>query len=220
MRLVPVLGAAALTLALSGCSLLGFGGDDAKPEPKTTHADSGGRGGQGAQGTSNRSPGTRTRSRRRRSSSPPCSTPVTSPNSSKPHSTPRHLGNDVPSKMFGVKTDKGCVVGEIRVGEGDGRTHGAHRVDGFLPVRRGRQARRGSRLRRGRSGTKTVTPTAPGHLPGEDINGDDGPTSRQRDSAAERGIDRISGLRTAVPPLGPAEGSDDEAPSLGSAALS
>src|SRR5699024_12364500 len=27
------------------------------------------------------------------------------------------LGNDVPSKMFGVRTDEGCVIGEIRSGK-------------------------------------------------------------------------------------------------------
>jgi uncharacterized membrane protein YgcG len=190
MRLVPVLGAAALTVALSGCSLLGFGADEDQPEPKKTHP------------------------------SPVAEVdkvlkavkPITGDKDSVP-STKKFfdtmldagyepeqleatiddspLGNDVPSKMFGVKTDKGCVVGEIRKGKATAELMQPTESTGsclFGEVERPK----GVKAPKGEKRDDDGDSNGAGHLPGEDINGKDGPTESPQPSDDSSGSEGTS----------------------------
>lgn len=197
MRLVPVLGAAALTLALSGCSLLGFGADDSQPQPKQTHA------------------------------KPVAEVdkvlaalkPLTGDKESVP-STKKFfttmldagyepeqleatidespLGNEVPSKMFGVKTDKGCVVGEIRKGKATADLVQPTESTGsclFGEVERPE----GVTAPKGEKRDEDGDSNGAGHLPGEDINGEDGetesppPSGDDSESASTGGAEGTAG---------------------------
>ena len=222
MRLVPVLGAAALTLALSGCSLLGFGADDSQPEPKKTH------------------------------STPVAEVdkvlkavkPITGDKDSVP-STKKFfttmidagydaeqleatidqspLGNDVPSKMFGVKTDKGCVVGEIRSGKATAELVEPTESTGsclFGEVDRPK----GVKAPKGEKRDEDGDSNGKGHLPGESINGEDGPSESPQPSADATGASDDEGASNAEGTSGDGgtsagsseEGdSSGEAPSLG-----
>lgn len=187
MRLVPVLSAGALTLALSGCSLLGFGGDDSQPAPKQTRA------------------------------APVAEVdkvlkalkPITGDKDSVPSSTkffntmvdagyePEQLeatldasplGNEVPSKMFGVKTDKGCVIGEIRSGKAAAELAQPTESTGtclFGEVDRPK----GVEAPKGEKRDDDGDSNGKGHLPGEDINGEDGPTESPEPSGDASGSD-------------------------------
>ena len=200
MRLVPVLGAAALTLALSGCSLLGFGGDDAKPEPKTTHAapvaevDKVLKALKPITGDKDSVPSTKKF----------FTTMLDAgyePDQLEATLDASPLGNEVPSKMFGVKTDKGCVVGEIRSGKATAELVEPTESTGsclFGEVDRPK----GVKAPKGEKRDEDGDSNGKGHLPGEDINGKDEQTETPQPSEDSPGSDGSSG-------------SSDEAPSLG-----
>ena len=174
MRLVPVLGAAALTLALSGCSLLGFGADDSQPQPKQTQA----------------KPVAEV-DKVLKALKPLTGDKESVPSTKKFFSTmldagyePEQLeatidesplGNEVPSKMFGVKTDNGCVVGEIRAGKASADLVEPTESTGsclFGDVERPK----GVKAPKGEKRDEDGDSNGAGHLPGEDINGKDGET--------------------------------------------
>lgn len=174
MRLVPVLGAAALTLALSGCSLLGFGSDDPQPQPKQTQA----------------KPVAEV-DKVLKALKPLTGDKESVPSTKKFFTTmldagyePEQLeatidesplGNEVPSKMFGVKTDKGCVVGEIRAGKASADLVQPTESTGsclFGEVERPK----GVKAPKGEKRDEDGDSNGAGHLPGEDINGKDGET--------------------------------------------
>lgn len=200
MRLVPVLGAAALTLALSGCSLLGFGSDDAKPEPKTTHAapvaevDKVLKALKPITGDKDSVPSTKKF----------FTTMLDAgyePDQLEATLDASPLGNDVPSKMFGVKTDKGCVVGEIRSGKATAELVEPTESTGsclFGEVDRPK----GVKAPKGEKRDEEGDSNGKGHLPGEDINGKDEQTETPQPSEDSPSSDGSSG-------------SSDEAPSLG-----
>lgn len=222
MRLIPVLGAAALTVALSGCSLLGFGADDSQPESKKTQA------------------------------TPVAEVdkvlkalkPITGDKDSVP-STKKFfttmldagyepeqleatldespLGNEVPSKIFGVKTDKGCVVGEIRSGKATAELVQPTESTGsclFGEVDRPK----GVKAPKGEKRDDDGDSNGAGHLPGENINGEDGPTETPQPSDDSSGSAGSSGTEGSSDSEGSSGGSADsssggdtsgEAPSLG-----
>lgn len=174
MRLVPVLGAAALTLALSGCSLFGFGADDSQPQPKQTQA----------------KPVAEV-DKVLKALKPLTGDKESVPSTKKFFSTmldagyePEQLeatidesplGNEVPSKMFGVKTDKGCVVGEIRKGKATADLVEPTESTGsclFGEVERPE----GVKAPKGEKRDEDGDSNGAGHMPGEDINGKDGET--------------------------------------------
>jgi hypothetical protein len=174
MRLVPVLGAAALTLALSGCSLLGIGTDEPAPEPKKTQAT------QVAEVD-----------KVLKALKPITGDKDSVPSTKKFFSTmldagyePEQLeatidesplGNDVPSKMFGVRTDEGCVIGEIRSGKATAELMQPTESTGsclFGEVERPK----GVKAPKGEKRDEDGDSNGAGHLPGENINGEDDPT--------------------------------------------
>jgi hypothetical protein len=174
MRLVPVLGAAALTLALSGCSLLGFGTEEPAPEPKKTQAT------QVAEVD-----------KVLKALKPITGDKDSVPSTKKFFSTmldagygPEQLeatidesplGNDVPSKMFGVRTDEGCVIGEIRSGKATAELMQPTESTGsclFGEVERPK----GVEAPKGEKRDEDGDSNGAGHLPGENINGEDDPT--------------------------------------------
>lgn len=174
MRLVPVLGAAALTLALSGCSLLGIGTEEPAPEPKKTQAT------QVAEVD-----------KVLKALKPITGDKDSVPSTKKFFSTmldagydPEQLeatidesplGNDVPSKMFGVRTDEGCVIGEIRSGKATAELMQPTESTGsclFGEVERPK----GVEAPKGEKRDEDGDSNGAGHLPGENINGEDDPT--------------------------------------------
>ena len=174
MRLVPVLGAAALTLALSGCSLLGIGTDEPAPAPKKTQAT------QVAEVD-----------KVLKALKPITGDKDSVPSTKKFFSTmldagyePEQLeatidesplGNDVPSKMFGVRTDEGCVIGEIRSGKATAELMQPTESTGsclFGEVERPK----GVEAPKGEKRDEDGDSNGAGHLPGENINGEDDPT--------------------------------------------
>ncbi len=174
MRLVPVLGAAALTLALSGCSLLGFGTEEPAPEPKKTQAT------QVAEVD-----------KVLKALKPITGDKDSVPSTKKFFSTmldagydPEQLeatidesplGNDVPSKMFGVRTDEGCVIGEIRSGKATAELMQPTESTGsclFGEVERPK----GVEAPKGEKRDEDGDSNGAGHLPGENINGEDDQT--------------------------------------------
>ncbi|WP_298416963.1 hypothetical protein [Brevibacterium sp.] len=174
MRLVPVLGAAALTLALSGCSLLGFGTEEPAPEPKKTQAT------QVAEVD-----------KVLKALKPITGDKDSVPSTKKFFSTmldagydPEQLeatidesplGNDVPSKMFGVRTDEGCVIGEIRSGKATAELMQPTESTGsclFGEVERPK----GVEAPKGEKRDEDGDSNGAGHLPGENINGEDDPS--------------------------------------------
>lgn len=173
MRVVTVLSAAALTLALSGCSLLGFG-EDADPAPKSTpkkpvaEVDKVIKALEPLTGKKDSVPSTKkfftTMLDAGYKADQLEATIDESP-----------LGNEVPSKMFGVKTDKGCVVGEIRKGKATAELLPPTESTGsclFGEVDRPK----GVKAPKGEKRDEDGDSNGAGHLPGEDINGKDGPT--------------------------------------------
>ncbi|SDS77738.1 hypothetical protein SAMN04489752_2491 [Brevibacterium siliguriense] len=183
MRLVPVLGAAALTLALSGCSLLGFGADDSQPEPKQTQAkpvaevDKVLKALKPLTGDKESVPSTKKF----------FSTMVDAgydPEQLEATIDESPLGNEVPSKMFGVKTDKGCVVGEIRKGKAAADLVEPTESTGsclFGEVERPK----GVKAPKGEKRDEDGDSNGAGHMPGEDINGKDGETESPTPSEAD-----------------------------------
>ncbi|UVI37663.1 DUF6993 domain-containing protein [Brevibacterium spongiae] len=191
MRLVPVLSAAALTLALSGCSLLGFGSDDSQPEPKKTQA----------------TPVAEV-DKVLKALKPITGDKESVPSSKKFFTTmldagydkdqleatldASPLGNEVPSKMFGVKTDKGCVIGEIRSGKATAELVQPTESTGsclFGEVDRPK----GVKAPKGEKRDDDGDSNGKGHLPGEDINGADGPTESPQPTEDSTGSDSGSG---------------------------
>ncbi|MCT1830782.1 DUF6993 domain-containing protein [Brevibacterium luteolum] len=82
------------------------------------------------------------------------------------------LGNDVPAKMFGVKVDDGCVVGEIR--SGNITAHLAKPTEstgtcllGYVERPEGVDAPTGDER------DEDSDDNGAGHMPGEDMNGED-----------------------------------------------
>lgn len=174
MRLVPLLSLGALTLALSGCSLLGLGGDDSQPAPVRTpekpaaEVDKVVTALEPLTGDEDKVPSTKkfftTMIDAGYDADQLEATIDDSP-----------LGNDVPSKMFGVKTDKGCVIGEIRKGKATAELMPPTESTGsclFGEVERPK----GVKAPEGDKREKDGDSNGAGHMPGEDINGKDGPS--------------------------------------------
>lgn len=202
MRLVPVLGAAALTLALSGCSLLGFASDDPQPQPKQTQA----------------KPVAEV-DKVLKALKPLTGDKESVPSTKKFFTTmldagyePEQLeatidesplGNEVPAKMFGVKTDKGCVVGEIRAGKASADLVQPTESTGsclFGEVERPK----GVKAPKGDKRDEDGDSNGAGHLPGEDINGKDSET----ESPAPSGDDSESSSTGGAEGTAGSEGSD------------
>ena len=174
MRLVPVLGAAALTLALSGCSLLGFGTEEPAPEPKKTQAtpvaevDKVLKALKPITGDKDSVPSTKKF----------FSTMLDAgydPEQLEATIDESPLGNDVPSKMFGVRTDEGCVIGEIRSGKATAELMQPTESTGsclFGEVERPK----GVEAPKGEKRDEDGDSNGACHLPGENINGEDDPT--------------------------------------------
>lgn len=172
MRLVPLLSLGALTLALSGCSLLGIGGDNSDPTPARTptkpvaEVDKVVKALEPLTGDEEKVPSTKkfftTMIDAGYDADQLEATIDDSP-----------LGNDVPSKMFGVKTDKGCVIGEIRKGKATAELMPPTESTGsclFGEVERPK----GVKAPEGDKREKDGDSNGAGHMPGEDINGKDG----------------------------------------------
>lgn len=204
MRLVPVLGAAALTLALSGCSLLGFGADDSQPEPKKSHptqvaeVDKVLKAVKPITGDKDSVPSTKKFFTTMLDAG-------YAPEQLEATIDESPLGNDVPSKMFGVKTDKGCVIGEIRGGKATAELMKPTESTGsclFGEVDRPEGVKAPEGEKRDEDGDSNGA----GHLPGESINGEDGPTETSQPSEDSSGSGGGSG----------SEGSSDSEGSTGS----
>lgn len=173
MRVVTAVSAVALTLALSGCSLLGFG-EDPDPVPKSTpkkpvaEVDKVIKALEPLTGKKDSVPSTKkfftTMVDAGYKAEQLEATIDESP-----------LGNEVPAKMFGVKTDKGCVVGEIRKGKATAELLPPTESTGsclFGEVERPK----GVGAHKGEKRDNDGDSNGAGHLPGEDINGKNGPT--------------------------------------------
>lgn len=205
MRLVPVLGAAALTLALSGCSLLGFGADDSQPQPKQTQAkpvaevDKVLKALKPLTGDKEAVPSTKKF----------FTTMLDAgydPEQLEATIDESPLGNEVPSKMFGVKTDKGCVVGEIRKGKATADLVQPTESTGsclFGEVERPK----GVKAPKGEKRDEDGDSNGAGHLPGEDINGEDGETESPTPSGDDSASASTGGAEGTAGSEG-AEGSD------------
>lgn len=184
MRLVPLLSLGVLTFALSGCSLLGIGGDDTQPSPDRTPAkpvaevDKVVAALEPLTGDEDKVPSTKKFFK----------TMIDAGYDAKQLEATiddSPLGNDVPSKMFGVKTDKGCVIGEIRKGKATAELMPPTESTGsclFGEVERPK----GVKAPEGDKREKDGDSNGAGHMPGEDINGKDGPSeSPSPDGGAE-----------------------------------
>lgn len=173
MRLVPLLGLGALTLALSGCSLLGFG-EDSQPAPVRTptkqvaEVDKVVKAMEPLTGEEDKVPSTKKFFTTMIDAGYDADQLEATLDSSP-------LGNDVPSKMFGVKTDKGCVIGEIRKGKATAELMPPTESTGsclFGDVERPK----GVKAPKGDKREEDSDSNGAGHMPGEDINGKDGKT--------------------------------------------
>ena len=214
MRLVPLLGLGALSLALSGCSLLGFG-DDSQPAPVRTPAkpvaevDKVVKALEPLTGEEDKVPSTKKFFTTMIDAGYDADQLEATIDSSP-------LGNDVPSKMFGVKTDKGCVIGEIRKGKATAELMPPTESTGsclFGEVERPK----GVKAPEGDKRKKDGDSNGAGHMPGEDINGKDGET--ESPSATDGGSEGSSeGSSTGNSPTEGSSSEGDtsgEAPSLG-----
>nr|WP_167951360.1 hypothetical protein [Brevibacterium marinum] len=173
MRLVPLLSLGVLTLALSGCSLLGIGGDDSQSVPDRTpteqvaEVDKVVKALEPLTGKEDSVPSTKKF----------FNTMIDAgyePEQLEATIDDSPLGNDVPAKMFGVKTDKGCVIGEIRKGKATAELMQPTESTGsclFGEVERPKGVKAPAGDKRDEDGEGNGA----GHLPGEDINGKDGP---------------------------------------------
>ena len=188
MRLVPLMSLGALTLALSGCSLLGFGGDDSQPTPVRTpetpaaEVDKVISALEPLTGNEDAVPSTKkfftTMIDAGYEADQLEATIDDSP-----------LGNDVPAKMFGVKTDKGCVIGEIRKGKATAELMPPTESTGSCLL--GEVERpKGVKAPEGDKREEDGDSNGAGHMPGEDINGKDGPT--ESPSSADGGAEESS----------------------------
>ncbi|MDN5805712.1 MAG: hypothetical protein L0I80_00720 [Brevibacterium sp.] len=216
MRLVPLLSLGALTLALSGCSLLGFGGDDSQPAPVHTPTEPAAEVDKVVTALE-----------------PLIGDEATVPSTKKFFKTmidagydadqleatidDSPLGNDVPSKMFGVKTDNGCVVGEIRKGKATAELMPPTESTGSCLL--GEVERpKGVKAPEGDKREEDGDSNGAGHMPGEDINGKDGPSESpaEADGGAEESSSEGTSSEGSSSAGGSAEGSSSgEAPSLG-----
>lgn len=170
MRVLPAVGVIAFALLLSGCSLLGFGGDDGSaPAPKSTSQKPVAQVDQVLKALE----------------------PLTGSNDSIPSSKkffdtmiaagyePKQLeatidasplGNEVPSKMFGVRTKAGCVVGEIRKGKAEATLMPETKSTGACLI--GEVDRpKGVKAPKGENRSDDEKDNGKGHIPGEAING-------------------------------------------------
>lgn len=113
------------------------------------------------------------------------------------------LGHEVPSKMFGVKTDRGCVVGEVRDGEATAELVPESESNGSCLL--GEVDRpEGVEAPTGEERAEGADDNGKGHLPHEDINGDPAePESADSGAGAE-----------------PDSGADDEGRDAGSGSSS
>ncbi|WP_350271249.1 hypothetical protein AAFP32_07280 [Brevibacterium sp. CBA3109] len=214
MRLVPLLSLGALTLALSGCSLLGFGGDDSQPTPVRTPAkpaaevDKVVTALEPLTGDEDKVPSTKkffkTMIDAGYDEDQLEATIDDSP-----------LGNDVPSKMFGVKTDKGCVIGEIRKGKATAELMPPTESTGSCLL--GEVERpKGVEAPEGDKREKDGDSNGAGHMPGEDINGKDGASQSPSPEGGSEGTSSQGTSADGSASEGPSEGSSSgEAPSLG-----
>lgn len=195
MRFIPLLGVSVLTLALSGCALLGFDDDDSEPTPAKTPEK------QVAEVD-----------KVMKALEPLTGDEESVPSSKKFFETMMDagykddqlettldaspLGNEVPSKMFGVKTDKGCVVGEIRKGKATAELMPPSESTGACLL--GKVDRpEGVKPPKGEERSKDGADDGEGHLPGEDINNKTKSPSSDEEGSSSEGE------------------SDAEAPSLG-----
>nr|WP_272902315.1 hypothetical protein [Brevibacterium daeguense] len=79
------------------------------------------------------------------------------------------LGNEVPAKMFGVRVEEGCVVGEIRAGDATAELMPPGESTGSCLM--GRVERpEGAPEPSGESRDEDGSDNGAGHIPGEDIN--------------------------------------------------
>ncbi|MFE2656630.1 MULTISPECIES: DUF6993 domain-containing protein [unclassified Brevibacterium] len=173
MRVVPLLGVAALTIALSGCSLLGLD-DNAEPAPATTSAkpeaevDKVIKAVEPLTGDSESVPSTKKF----------FDTMIDAgykPEQLEATLDESPLGNEVPSKVFGVKTEKGCVVGEIRAGKATAELMPPSESTGACLL--GKVDRpEGVEAPKGEMRDEDGDDNGAGHLPGENITGDDAET--------------------------------------------
>ncbi|WP_309131602.1 DUF6993 domain-containing protein [Brevibacterium sp.] len=204
MRLIPLSGLAALTIALSGCSLLGFDSADNAPEPtqpeqtQEAEVDKVLEAVKPLTGDKDSTVSTKKF----------FDTMIDAgydPKQLEATIDESPLGNDVPSKMFGVKTDRGCVVGEIRGGKATAELMKPTESTGaclFGDVDRPE----GVKAPTGEKRTKDGDDNGEGHLPGEDIHGETESPSATDGASSDDGTGSGSG----------SEGdSSGEAPSLG-----
>ncbi|RBP66461.1 hypothetical protein DFO66_103411 [Brevibacterium sanguinis] len=204
MRLIHLPGLAALTIALSGCSLLGFGADDVPepvrtPQPQQAEVDKviaalePLTGDEKAEVTTEEFFDTMIDA-------------GYEPEQLEATLDASPLGNEVPAKMFGVRTDKGCVIGEIRKGKASAELMKPTESTGsclFGDVDRPE----GVEAPKGEERSKDGDDNGAGHLPGEDINGR---TESPAPTEGGSGSDSSSGGSS-----GSEGDSSGEAPSLG-----
>lgn len=96
------------------------------------------------------------------------------------------LGNEVPSKMFGVKTDEGCVVGEIRGGFAKASLmRPSESTDACLFGEVERPE--GVDAPEGEARGDEDADNGEGHIPGEDINGGDSGSADSSDPGDSEG---------------------------------
>lgn len=215
MRVVPLLGIGVLTIALSGCSLLGFGGDDSEPAPAPTSAkpvaevDKVVKALEPLTGNEESVPSTKKLFSTLMDAGYDADQLEATLDSSP-------LGNDVPSKMFGVKTAKGCVVGEIRKGKATAELMQPTESTGACLI--GDVDRpKGVKAPKGEKREKDGDSNGAGHLPGEDINGKDGST---QSPSAPAGDSASNGSSSASDSEGSSASSSDGSSSSGSSSES
>lgn len=220
MRLVPLLSLGVLTFALSGCSLLGIGGDDTQPSPDRTPAkpaaevDKVVAALEPLTGDEDKVPSTKKF----------FNTMIDAGYDAKQLEATiddSPLGNDVPSKMFGVKTEKGCVIGEIRKGKATAELMPPTESTGsclFGEVERPKGVKAPGGDKREKDGDSNGA----GHMPGEDINGKDGaaesptPDGGSEGTSSQGASTDGSSSEGSSSAGGSSEGSSSgEAPSLG-----
>ncbi len=209
MRLIPLSGLAVLTVALSGCSLLGLGGAENAAEPTSPPQTQEAEVDKVLQAleplTGDKESTVSTKEF--------FDTMIDAgydPEQLEATLDESPLGNDVPSKMFGIKTDKGCVVGEIRAGKAAAELMKPTESTGaclFGDVERPE----GVEAPSGEKRTKDGDDNGEGHLPGEDINDKTESPSETDGGSSSGGAEGGSGAEDS----GSEGDSSGEAPSLG-----
>ncbi|QZE27011.1 hypothetical protein K4X33_08170 [Brevibacterium casei] len=215
MRLVPLLGVAALSLALSGCSLLGLD-DDAAQTPKKSQekpaaeVDKVLKAVEPLTGDEEKIPSTKEF----------FDTMIDAgykPDQLEATLDASPLGNEVPSKVFGVKTKKGCVIGEIRKGIATAELMPPTESTGACLL--GAVDRpEGVDAPKGEQRDQDGDDNGAGHMPGENITGDDAETNSPEPSqgSSDSGGSSSGGGSSSSGSEGSSEGSSEgDSPSLG-----